>query len=150
MLTLASLEAFSELSRAPLYMLSNGITDASIMELVERTCALVRARGILDMQLIDLQVNMYQSFSIIYGETQICDDAGTAIVIEDDLVLSPAILISLKRALNSIVKDTRIVHVLRRRRVAKDACMFSPLTIFCRWATRCLWTFSRRRDRCIP
>lgn len=136
---LDSLEACAEYSQTQVYVFSDGPKDASAVEPVERARALVRARLRPNMQLIESQVNMGLSRSIIHGVTRLCEDAGRAIVIEDDLIVSPAILTWFNQALDRFADDDRVFqvsgHVSGRPGAADDAGMFASLTTSWGWAT---------------
>jgi hypothetical protein len=136
---LDSLEACPEFSRTQVYVFSDGPKDASAAEPVEQARALVRARLRPNMRLIESQANMGLSRSIVKGVTQLCDEAGKVIVIEDDLIVSPAILTWFNQALDRFADDGRVFqvsgHVSGRPGAADDAGMFASLTTSWGWAT---------------
>jgi hypothetical protein len=91
------------------------------------------------VNIIERETNLGLANSIIRGVTDLCDEYGSVIVIEDDLILSPFFLDYMNKALN-LYKDAH--HVMQisgymfpvKLELETDA-IFLPFTTSWGWAT---------------
>ena len=89
----ASLRKNSEAATSDLFVFSDAAKGAADLEGVEHTRAWVRGlSGFASVTVVERQVNLGLAGSIVDGVTRLCLDFGRAIVLEDDLVLSPFFL----------------------------------------------------------
>ena len=77
----------------PVTVYSDGPRDAAVAADVADVRAYVRSRLRPNMQLIERDCNLGLAASIIAGVDAACAEYGAAIVIEDDLLLSPGALV---------------------------------------------------------
>src|SRR3990170_2949831 len=135
---LDSLEACAEFADSDVFVFSDGPKNAAAAEDVERVRALIRGRLRPNMTLIEAPENRGLANSIIAGVSRLCDEYGRAIVIEDDLVVSPALLTWFNAALDHYADDSRVMQVsghafdvpaLRERRDG----LFLPITTSWGW-----------------
>jgi Glycosyl transferase family 2 len=79
---------------------------------VERARALVReAAGFKSISLIEREANLGLARSIISGVTEVCESHGRAIVLEDDLVVSPGFLSYMNCALDRYADDDNVMQI---------------------------------------
>jgi hypothetical protein len=137
---LDSLEACPEFSQSDVFVFSDGPKDAFAAAGVTQVRALLRKRQRPNMTLVESQENLGLANSIIAGVTRLCDEYGRAIVIEDDLIVSPALLTWLNAALDRYANERQVMQVsghafdvpaLRSRREG----VFLPVTTSWGWAT---------------
>lgn len=108
---LDSLEACPEFAATDIFVFSDGPKADAARADVEAVRALIRDRLRPNMQIIEAPTNRGLSRSIIGGVTQLCADYGRAIVIEDDLIVSPALLTWFNAALTRFSDEPRIMQV---------------------------------------
>ena len=103
-LALDLLSACPEFADSPVFVFSDG-PKAGAEEDVERVRAMLRARRTPNMTIIEAAENWGLAASIAASASQLCDDFGRVIVIEDDLLVSPAVLTWFNSALESTRND---------------------------------------------
>lgn len=108
---LASLARNSESAESPTFIYCDGPRTPGDEEAVEATRKVVRAHAPANAEIIERQQNFGLSRSIIDGVTTLCDHFGRVIVLEDDLVVSPAALGYFRAALECYANDDRVMHV---------------------------------------
>lgn len=108
---LDSLEACPEFSATDVYVFSDGPKNEHARADVEAVRVLVRDRMRPNMRLIEAQDNLGLSQSVIGGVGRLCREYGRAIVIEDDLLLSPAILAWFNAALDRYIGERRVMQI---------------------------------------
>lgn len=136
---LASLASNPEFSRSPLYIFCDGARNDAERADVERVRQLARDCPHPAKTVVEQPQNLGLARSIISGVTQLCERYGTAIVIEDDLTLSPVFLKYTNDALERYRGDAQVMQVSghifpRRIRSDNDAVML-PMTTTYGWAT---------------
>jgi hypothetical protein len=137
---LDSLEACPEFQESDVFVFSDGPKNAAAAPDVAQVRALVRARLRPNMTLIEAPENRGLANSIIAGVTRLCEEYGRVIVIEDDLVVSPALLSWFNSALHAFADDPAVMQIsghafdvasLRTR----EEGLFLPLITSWGWAT---------------
>ncbi len=136
---LESLRANPESSGSRVYVYSDGPKGAADAPLVEATRACVRSARIPRMELVERPANVGLARNVIEGVGAVCAADGRAIVLEDDLYLSPTFLAFMNAALDRYRDEPSVMHVsgymfpLRPPRGA-DA-VFLPFVNVSGWAT---------------
>jgi hypothetical protein len=137
---LDSLEACPEFGQSPVFLFSDGPRSARVADDVDDVRDRVRERLRSNMQLIESPINKGLARSISEGVSQLTNQYGRVIVLEDDLILSPATLSWFNTALDRYAGVDRVMQVsghmfdsraLRRLRTG----VFLPLTTSWGWAT---------------
>lgn len=137
---LDALEACPEFSRSDVYVFSDGAKTPAVAADVQAVRALVRARLMPNMRLVEAPENKGLANAIIEGATRLCEEYGRVIVIEDDLIVSPAILTWFNDALTAYEDEQRVMQIsghmfnvpeLKNRQVG----VFLPITTSWGWAT---------------
>jgi hypothetical protein len=146
--TLASLAGNALATETDLVIYADGPKKPEHMPSVEAARAVARAaRGFKSVRMIDRERNLGLANSIINGVTEACDTYGRAIVVEDDLFLSPAFLSFMNAGLDCYQREDRVMQISGYMfPVAKPDDL--PPSFFCRlspswgWATwREAWRF---------
>ena len=137
---LDALERCPEFSTSDVFVFSDGPKTGAVAADVEAVRALVRARLISSMKLVESVQNKGLANSIIEGATDLCDRYGRVILIEDDLIVSPAILTWFNNALERYEDDPRVMqisgHMFDVPELADSTTgIFLPLTTSWGWAT---------------
>lgn len=91
------------------------------------------------VNIIERETNMGLANSIITGVTELCEEFGRVIVLEDDLILSPYFLEYMNSALNFYQEDSHIMQISGymfpvKLRCAEDT-LFLPFITSWGWAT---------------
>jgi len=93
----------------------------------------------LNAEMIEGESNLGLARSIVSGVTELCDEFGRVIVIEDDFCLSPSFLDYMISALDRYADDTNVYQVsgymYSIRHAPKPDAFFLPLTTTWGWAT---------------
>jgi hypothetical protein len=97
---LDSLERCPEFSDTPVHVFSDGPRDHNAVADVAAVRAMLAARRRSNMTIVEATANRGLARSIIAGVTELCSSHGRVIVIEDDLVVSPATLTWFNAALD--------------------------------------------------
>lgn len=108
---LQSLAANPESALSPVYVFCDGPKTATECASVDRTRQAVREFSPRHASIVYHEHNLGLAHSIISGVTQLCEEHGRAIVLEDDLILSGKALAFLNCALNTYERDERVMHV---------------------------------------
>jgi hypothetical protein len=137
---LASLEACPEFSSSDVYIFSDGPKDLAARADVDAVRAMVRGRMRANMRLIEAAENLGLARSIINGVGRLCAQYGRAIVIEDDLLVSPAILAWFNASLDRYAGDPRVMqvsgHMFSSPSIEqRDEALFLPMITSWGWAT---------------
>jgi hypothetical protein len=90
--TLDALERCPEFADSPVFIFSDGPRSGGAEADVAAVRKLVRGRLRRNMTLIESSMNRGLAASIISGVSQLCNDHGRVIVVEDDLIVSPSTL----------------------------------------------------------
>lgn len=137
---ITSLRACDGFSESPLYVFADGPRQDEDMPAVREARAEARRQLGDSAFYLERDVNLGVDSSIIAGVTQLCDQHGAAVVIEDDLVFSPYLLTFLNTGLHRYQDQPRVMQVcgymydvpeFRQRSEA----MFLPMTNSLGWAT---------------
>ena len=136
---IASLQTNPEFLGSPLHIFCDGARGDAERADVEKVRQLARECPHPAKTVVEQPQNLGLARSIISGVTQLCERYGTAIVIEDDLTLSPVFLKYTNDALERYRNDAQVMQVSghifpRRIRSDSDAVML-PMTTTYGWAT---------------
>jgi hypothetical protein len=110
--TLESLRANKLAQQSDLFVFADGAKNESGAAAVGAVRKLLRAiDGFKSVTVIERDRNLGLSKSVIMGVTQLCNEYGCAIAIEDDVMTAPDFLIFMNRALELYVDEPRIFSV---------------------------------------
>jgi hypothetical protein len=115
-------------------------SDLSAIDEVRRLCASEKWCG--EVQLVKREKNMGLADSIVHGVTQLVNESGKVIVLEDDLVTSPGFLEFMNQALSLYVNEEKVMHLsaymyprLRKPFAALPDTLFIKFMACWGWAT---------------
>lgn len=138
--TLASLMRCAGFDGTPVIVHGDGPRDSRETDSVMATRELARSMLGDRAEYHFSEVNLGLSRSVIGGVTEVMDRFGRAIIVEDDLELSPSFLIFMNHALDRYANDERIFQVsgymfdVPQLKAASSA-LFLPFTVSWGWAT---------------
>lgn len=138
-LALDSLSACPEFADSPVFVFSDGPKEGAAED-VERVRAMLRARRTPNMTIVEAPENRGLAASIAASVSQLCDEFGRVIVIEDDLLVSPAVLTWFNSALDKYADDPRVWQISAHQFdvpdfLTRDDALFLHLTTSWGWAT---------------
>lgn len=96
---------------SPVYVYCDGPKYSDHADSVEATREVVRRKAPPAARIIERNENFGLAKSIITGVTELCEEYGRVIVLEDDLVLSPHALEFLNQGLERYADDERVMHI---------------------------------------
>lgn len=138
--TIEALKACPEFSQSPLFVYCDGPRNDADRPSV--TAARNVARAMLDgfnATMIESAENRGLAKSIIAGVGELCEKYGRAIVVEDDLLVSPDFLAYMNAALDRYAGNDRVFQVSGYMfpidHPRSDNALFLPLTTSWGWAT---------------
>jgi len=108
---LESLARNPEFATSPTFIYCDAARHHRDEAAVAATREVVRRHAPPTAEIVCRAVNYGLSRSIIDGVTGLCERFGTAIVLEDDLVVSPVLLAYFRRALEHYAADDEVMHV---------------------------------------
>lgn len=110
--TVKALQANSEASSSSLYIFSDAPLNASDEKSVNEVRQYIRKiDGFATVHLVERKENYGLARSIIEGVTQVCQEHGRIIVLEDDMVVSPYFLKFMNDALTMYEHDERVISI---------------------------------------
>jgi hypothetical protein len=109
--TLESLGRNPGFDDTPLYVFCDGAKPGENVDEVVRTRAVVRALTPSSATIIEREHNLGLAESIIRAASQVCDEHGRFILLEDDDELSVHFLDFMNRALDAYADDDCVMHV---------------------------------------
>ena len=98
-------------SNRPIQIYCDGPKYKEQEYLIEETRQAVREHAPPHAEIIEREENLGLARSIISGVTELCAEHGQAIVLEDDLVLSPFALDFLQRGLDRYAQEDKVMHI---------------------------------------
>jgi hypothetical protein len=137
---LESLRQNPEADRSPVFAFCDGPRSEKDAAAVAEARAAVRASGLRDLRVVERPHNLGLARSVIAGVSAVCEEYGTAIVVEDDLILAPTFLSFMNAALETY-RDVPSVHSVSGYMFPVDLAdlgldaVFLPLTSSWGWAT---------------
>jgi hypothetical protein len=148
-LALDALSACPQFAESPLFVFSDGPREGSESD-VAQVRSMLRARRTPNMTIVEAETNRGLAASITAGVTQLCDEFGRAIVLEDDLIVSPSVLAWFNMALERYADDPRVWQIAAHQFAVPEFShrshgMFLHLTTSWGWA---VW--KRSWDRYDP
>lgn len=109
--TLESLAQNAEFFESALFVYCDGARNEGEAVLVEQTRKLVRDWPHPNKTIVERDRNWGLANSVIEGVTQLCEQFGRVIVVEDDLVVSPIFLNYLNAALVRYADEPKVMQV---------------------------------------
>jgi len=97
--------------QSDLFVFADGPKEESAWEVEEVRKFLRRIGGFRSVTIIERERNFGLSRSIINGVTQLCQEFGCAIAIEDDVLIAPDFLSFINRGLDHYVDEPRVFSV---------------------------------------
>lgn len=136
---LESLAGNPEFLQSPLYIFCDGARRDSERADVERVREVARQCPHAAKVVVEQPQNLGLARSIVSGVSDLCARHGTAIVIEDDLTLSPLFLRYTNDALDRYRDADRVMqvsgHIFPRRITSRNDAVMLPMTTTYGWAT---------------
>lgn len=137
---LESLSHCCRLDECQLYIYCDGAKDPSQVETVSATRQVVKNwAGAHQALVIERDQNMGVDRSIVTAVTELCQEFGRVIVVEDDLVLGPDFLAYMLQSLDRYENDTHVYQISGYmypiRHPRKPDAFFLPFTTSWGWAT---------------
>jgi hypothetical protein len=137
---LRSLDANSRFPESPLHLFLDAAREAGEIETVARTRAVAHEWPHPHKSLHEAAVNLGVARSVGDGVTMLCERYGRVIVVEDDLVVAPAFLDFMNRALDAYVDDERVMQISGHMfpvepASGKSSATFLPFVTSWGWAT---------------
>jgi hypothetical protein len=144
--TIESLRANYLAQQSDMFVFADGAKSASGAAAVGAVRKLIRAiDGFKSVTIIERERNLGLSKSVIAGVTQLCNDYGRAIAVEDDVITAPDFLAFMNRGLQRYVDEPRLFSVC-----AFNLPIVPPRTYsydaFCSYRFMC-WGWGTWKDR---
>jgi GT2 family glycosyltransferase len=143
---LQSLASNPEFLDSPLYLFCDGAKEAADAPAVEEVRRIARALPHPRKVLFEATSNRGLAASVIAGVTQVVEEHGSVVVVEDDLVLAPTFLAFMNRSLHHYADDARVMqvsgHMYPIDPGSEDDAVFLPMACSWGWAT---WDRAWRR-----
>ncbi|CAG1003555.1 hypothetical protein MTYP_03102 [Methylophilaceae bacterium] len=140
--TVEALLANDEAAQTPLYIFSDAPKDASANKAVAEVRAYIAGiTGFESVTAIERSRNFGLANSIIDGVTQVCQQQGRVIVLEDDIVTSPYFLRFMNDGLGFYENDERVISISGYVYPIKESL---PETFFLRGADCWGWATWKR------
>lgn len=142
--TKKSLESLSKNEGAEssdLFIFCEGAKCNGDEEAVRQVREIVRSKQwCRNVHIIEQDKNMGCANSIIFGVTKVCDEYGSVIVIEDDLIVSPYFLHYMNSALDLYRNESKVMQISGHMFPVKfpssqEDCVFLPFITSWGWAT---------------
>jgi hypothetical protein len=146
--TLDALQRNDLASRSDLFVFSDGARNESDIASVRAVNRCVRAiRGFRSVTVIESDRNFGLANSVLAGVTQLCDEFGRLIVLEDDILTTPDFLTFMNRALEHYRCEPRVfsVSAFNFALPVPDSCKF-PYDAFCFYRSSS-WGWGTWNDR---
>lgn len=145
--TIESLQACDGIMESPIYVFADGPKTEAEVPAVQATRAIAHTLLGSRAVFVERERNRGLANSIIAGTTELCERHGTAIVVEDDLMLAPSFPRFLNEGLQRYHDEPRVMQIsgymfpvpsLAHRREA----LLLPMTTSWGWATwKRAWDF---------
>ena len=136
---LESLAMNPEFLDSPLYLFCDGPKGAADTTAVEEVRRIARRLQHPRKILLEAQTNRGLAASVIAGVTQVVQEHGRVVVVEDDLVLAPTFLAFMNRSLHHYADDARVMqvsgHMYPIDPGSADDAVFLPMACSWGWAT---------------
>ena len=138
--TVEALLANAEAATTPLYIFSDAPRGSAPSQAVAEVRAYIRTiDGFGSVTIIEREANFGLARSIIDGVTQLCEEYGRVIVMEDDLVTSPHFLAYMNAALERYEGEDKVMQIAGYMFPVtldlKDDALFLPFTSSWGWGT---------------
>jgi hypothetical protein len=137
--TLEGLATNPDFMNSPLFVFCDGARNAGEADATRESRRVVTNFQHPRKTVVEAPTNLGLANSIISGVTRLCNEFGRVIVVEDDLVVSPAFLNYMNTALDKYASDERVLQVTAHMWPVKVACksdaFFMPITNSLGWGT---------------
>lgn len=139
--TIETLLANAGADKTPLYVFSDGPKNSASEEAVAEVRSYIKTiRGFRAITLVERESNFGLANSVICGVSQLCNEFGRVIVLEDDLVTSPIFLSYMNAALDLYEEEQQIMqisgHIFEIPEFEKKReALFLPFITSWGWAT---------------
>jgi len=124
-----------------LFIFCDGIKKSEDRAAIQQVREVIRSQQWCGrVHIIEREQNMGLAKSVIQGVTDLCNQYGKVIVLEDDLVLSPFFLEYMNQALDTYVADSQVVQISGHMfpvefPPSQTDCVFLPFNTSWGWAT---------------
>jgi len=108
---LAALSACPEFAASRIFAFSDGPKGDAVSAEVAKVRDFLKAQQLPNMTIIEAPTNRGLAASIMAGVTQLCDEFGRVIVVEDDLILTPCTLTWFNSALEKYKYDSEVWQI---------------------------------------
>lgn len=137
---LESLTANELASQSRLFIFCDGPRKAEDRAGVAEVRAVIRERQwCQEVEIIERESNRGLANSVIAGVTQLCEEFGRVIVVEDDLILAPGFLNYVNKGLNHFVNSNSVMqisgHMFPVANIQDGNAIFLPFVTSWGWAT---------------
>lgn len=109
--TLDALERCPEFAQSPVFVYSDGAKAEAEAREVSAVRSLLRARARPNMKIVEASENKGLAASIISSVTELSEEFGRVVVIEDDLLVAPCTLTWFNTALEEYAASENIFHI---------------------------------------
>lgn len=138
--TIEALLANAEAEDSPLYIFSDAPKTPSASQAVSEVREYIRGvSGFRTVTILERNQNMGLANSVIAGVTQLCEEYGHTIVLEDDLVVSKHFLAYMNQALELYKDQDEVMqisgHMFPVEIEIEEDAFFLPFTTSWGWAT---------------
>ncbi|MEO8548957.1 MAG: glycosyltransferase family 2 protein, partial [Kofleriaceae bacterium] len=136
---LAALAACPEFAASQLVVFCDGAKTSAAQAKVEETRATARRLAPSTARIVEREHNLGLARSMRTGVSALCEEFGTAIIVEDDLEVAPTFLAFMNEALVRYADDARVMQVsgymFPVEIAGVDDALFVPLISCWGWAT---------------
>lgn len=144
--TVEALRANELAQQTHLFVFADGAKNESAVAAVQSVREYVRGmEGFRSVTIIERERNFGLSNSIINGVTQLCDQYGRVIIVEDDVMTAPDFLAFMNRALDRYANEPRIFSVSGFNLPIATPASYS-YDAFCSYRFMC-WGWGTWKDR---
>jgi len=109
--TLRALAACPEFAKSAVYVFSDGPANGQAVADVAAVRRFLAENCTPNMTIVEAPGNLGLAASITYGVTQLCNEFGRVIVIEDDIIAAPCLLTWFNRALDQYQSESDVWQV---------------------------------------
>lgn len=136
---LTALAACPEFADSQLVIFCDGAKTPAAQAKVDETRAVARRLAPVTARIVERPHNLGLAASMRTGVSALCDEFGSAVIVEDDLEVSPTFLAFMNNALVRYADDARVMQVsgymFPVEIAGSDDALFVPLISCWGWAT---------------
>ena len=153
--TVEALQKNTLAEQSDLIIYSDAPKDKSAIDLVNQVREHIKnIKGFKSLKIIERSENWGLAKSIISGVTEVIEEYETVIVLEDDIVTSPAFLSFMNQALELYANDEKVMHISGYsypivKRGLPETFFLKPTTCWS-WATwRRSWQYFQKDSKAV-